>query len=117
MMAAVATGELNKYCTVVGKEYKKSSGSNVKANVKIIGTAITYISFSPMFSFFMTCKPLIAIMPHTMTNIPPITAAGMAEIKAANFPEKPNNINQAPAATKTRRLAIPVIEVTPAFVE
>ena len=116
-IAAVATGEPNKYCTVVGKEYKNSSGMSVNANVKIIGTAITYISFSPILSFFITCIPLIAMMPQTITNTPPITADGITEIKAANLLEKPNNINQAPAAIKTRRLAIPVMEIIPAFVE
>ena len=89
-IAAIAIGELNKYCTVEGKEYNKLSGISVNASVKIIGTAITYISFSPMLTSFITFKPLIGITPHIKTNTPPITAAGTDEIMAANLPEKPN---------------------------
>lgn len=57
------------------------------------------------------------MMPQTTTKTPPITGAGMAEIKVESFPDKPNKTNHAPAATKTLRLATPVIEIIPAFVE
>ena len=36
----------NKYCKNCGRVSKNSFGNNVNANVIIIGTAITYISFS-----------------------------------------------------------------------
>ena len=59
----------------------------------------------------------MAIMPQTITNTPPMTEEGIADISAANLPENPKTINQIPAAINTRRLAIPVIEITPALVE
>ena len=65
----------------------------------------------------MTFIPLTEMMPQTTTKTPPITGAGMAEIKVESFPDKPNKTNHAPAATKTLRLATPVIEIIPAFVE
>ena len=65
----------------------------------------------------MTSKPLIEIIAQTMTKTPPMTAAGMAEIKADNLLEKPKIINQMPALMKTLRLATPVIEMMPALVE
>ena len=66
----------------------------------------------------MTFIPLTEMMPQTTTkNTADNCGAGMAEIKVESFPDKPNKTNHAPAATKTLRLATPVIEIIPAFVE
>ena len=65
----------------------------------------------------MTWIPLIEMMPQTMANMPPMTAVGIEEIKAANLPEHPKRINHPPTARKTRRLATPVMEIMPALVE
>ncbi|MNV35767.1 hypothetical protein D3C71_1272230 [compost metagenome] len=90
---------------------------STKANVIIIGIAIIYISFSPMVTFFITCTPLIAMIPQTIAKTPPITADGIEEIRAANLPEQPKRTNHPPTARKTRREATPVMEIMPALVE
>lgn len=117
MMEAVAIGDPNKYCTKLGNECKNSSGIKASANAIIIGTAMIYISFSVMTTFLITCNPLIEMIPQMIIKTPPMTEAGIAEIRAANLPEKPNTKNQIPTAINTRRLATPVIEMIPAFVE
>lgn len=114
---AVAIDEPNKYCTKVGNEYKKSDGIKASANAKIIGIAIIYISFSVIFTFLMTCNPLIEMIPQMIINTPPMTAEGIDEISVANLPDKPKIKNQIPTAINTRRLATPVMEIMPAFVE
>lgn len=80
---AAKIGEPNRYCTNVGNGCKKSCGIITRAKVMIIGIAMMYSSFSAIFTFFITCTPLMAMMPQRMVKTSPMTAVGIEEIKAA----------------------------------
>ena len=57
------------------------------------------------------------IITQIIAKIPPITGLGIAAKKAESLPTKPKTTNQIPTDKNTLRLATPVIDTTPAFVE
>lgn len=66
-------------------------------------------------SSIITFKPLLAITPYNNREIPPITASGIVDSIAVNFPKKLNRIAIIAAFLTTLTEAIRVRPITPTF--